>query len=150
MIILGQQARLMWRLLEPLDSLAKTLKSELDIFNSLYMCIIFYDSDEMAVDQFGSGGGFYDSSVFSQQNAQYEVSDVLHQYLQRTFSIMIKCFCRWKNTWPIQASSSHQQAASTLKVQTIYYKQKYKRSSILNTQGRATPDVSALGEGFQV
>eukprot|EP00039_Didymoeca_costata_P018301 m.332968 g.332968 ORF g.332968 m.332968 type:complete len:644 (-) comp17037_c0_seq1:896-2827(-) len=70
------------------------------------------ENDEMAVDQFGSGGGFYDSSVFSQQNAQYEVSDV-KKYLANT-SI------------------------------------KFPPAGSFDPEGRATPDVSALGEGFQV
>jgi len=70
-------------------------------------------NDEMASDQFGSGGGF--SKTFSQDpNAKWQSSDVAH-YLKVVPSGL-----------PLPPAGS------------------------FPAMGRATPDVSALGEGFQV
>lgn len=69
-------------------------------------------NEEMATDQFGSGGGF--SPLFSQQDATWQSDSVAH-YL----SIVPK-------GPPFPPAGS------------------------FPAKGRATPDVSALGEGFQV
>lgn len=68
-------------------------------------------NDEMATDQFGSGGGF--SKMFNQDDAGYQ-SDAVAKYLKTVDP----------STLPPAES--------------------------FNPLGRATPDVAALGEGYQV
>jgi len=68
--------------------------------------------EEMATDQFGSGGGF--STTFNQTHAQ----------------------------WQAAAVAKYVAMGPTLP--------KFPNASFFNPLGRATPDVSALGEGFQV
>jgi len=68
--------------------------------------------EEMATDQFGSGGGF--SSDFDQTDAPWQ-KDVVAKYVAMGSSL-----------------------------------EKFPPTDKFNATGRATPDVSALGEGFQV
>jgi subtilase family serine protease len=68
--------------------------------------------EEVVCDQFGSGGGF--SSMFSQDDAQYQVDAV---------------------------------AAYVAKGPTL---PKWPPSGMFDPKGRATPDVAALGEGYDV
>merc|ERR1712037_698762 len=70
-------------------------------------------NEEMATDQFGSGGGF--SKMFAQTpNAKYQVEAVAH----------------YVNNPPKDP--------------------KYPPAGSFPPHGRATPDISALGEGYQV
>ena len=69
-------------------------------------------NEEMASDQFGSGGGF--SSQFNQSDAPWQV-DAVAAYVAQGPSLA-----------------------------------KFPNASLFSAHGRATPDVSALGEGYQV
>lgn len=70
-------------------------------------------SEEMASDQFGSGGGF--SFRFDRKNAKWQ-EDAVTKYLQMSAGQLPK----------------------------------FPPAGSFDPQGRATPDVSALGEGYQV
>lgn len=69
-------------------------------------------AEEMATDQFGSGGGF--SSRFDQSNAP----------------------------WQVEATAKYIAQGASLP--------KFPSASLFPAGGRGTPDVSALGEGYQV